>query len=78
MRDGTLDAAISQPLDGYAKYGVQYLKDALAGKELKLGPTDHDSEIVDFNGNMMDLLPATLVPKDNVDDPALWGNQAKG
>lgn len=78
VRDGTLDAAISQPLDGYAKYGVQYLKDALAGKELKLGPTDHNSEIVDFNGNKMDLLPATLVTKDNVDDKALWGNQAKG
>ena len=78
VRDGTLDAAISQPLDGYAKYGVQYLKDALDGKTLELGPTDHDSEIVDFNGNKMDLLPATLVTKDNVDDKALWGNQAKG
>lgn len=78
VRDGTLDAAISQPLDGYAKYGVQYLKAALAGEELKVGPTDHGSEIVEFNGNMMDLLPATLVTKDNVDDDALWGNQAEG
>lgn len=78
VRDGTLDAAISQPLDGYAKYGVQYLEDALAGKTLKDGPTDHGSTIVDFNGNNMDLLPATLVTKDNVDDKSLWGNQAKG
>jgi ABC-type sugar transport system substrate-binding protein len=78
VRDGALDAAISQPLDGYAKYGVQYLSDALAGKQLKVGPTDHGSEIVEFNGNMMDLLPATLVTKDNVDDKALWGNQAEG
>lgn len=78
VRDGVLDAAISQPLDGYAKYGVQYLTDALAGKELKLGPTDHGSEIVEFNGNLMDLLPATLVTIDNVDDPKLWGNQAEG
>jgi ABC-type sugar transport system substrate-binding protein len=78
VRDGALDAAISQPLDGYAKYGVQYLQDALDGKELKVGPTDHGSEIVEFNGNMMDLLPATLVKIDNVDDAALWGNQAEG
>jgi ribose transport system substrate-binding protein len=78
VRDGALDAAISQPLDGYAKYGVQYLKDALAGKELTVGPTDHGSEIVEFNGNLMDLLPATLVKIGNVDDAALWGNQAEG
>lgn len=78
VREGVLDAAVSQPLDGYAKYGVQYLKDALAGKTLELGPTDHDSEVVEFNGNKMDLLPATLVTRDNVDDPGLWGNQAEG
>jgi ribose transport system substrate-binding protein len=74
VRSGDLDAAISQPLDGYAKYGVQYLVDALAGKELALGKTDHGSEVVEFNGNKMDLLPAVLVTKANVDDPALWGN----
>ena len=77
IRSGDLDAGISQPLDLYAKYGVQYLLDALAGKELSLGKTDHGSEVVEFNGNKMDLLPAVLVTKANVDDPALWGNQAK-
>jgi ABC-type sugar transport system substrate-binding protein len=77
IRSGDLDAGISQPLDLYAKYGVQYLLDALAGKELALGKTDHGSEVVEFNGNKMDLLPAVLVTKANVDDAALWGNQAK-
>lgn len=77
IRSGDLDAGISQPLDAYAKYGVQYLQDALAGKELQLGKTDHGSEVVIFNGNKMDLLPAVLVTKENVDDPALWGNQVK-
>jgi ribose transport system substrate-binding protein len=77
VRAGTLDAAISQPLDGYATYGVKYLLDAFAGKPLALGKTDHGSEIVEFNGNKMDLLPAVLVTKANVDDPALWGNQTK-
>jgi ribose transport system substrate-binding protein len=77
VRAGDLDAAISQPLNGYAKYGVTYLQDALAGKMLALGKTDHGSEVVEFNGNKMDLLPAVLVTKANVGDPALWGNQAK-
>ncbi len=77
IRSGDLDAGISQPLDAYAKYGVQYLQDALAGKELALGKTDHGSEVVMFNGNKMDLLPAVLVTKENVDDQALWGNQVQ-
>jgi len=77
VRSGDLDAEISQPLDGYAKYGVQYLLDALAGKELALGPTDHGSVVVEFNGNKMDLLPAVLVTKANVDDKSLWGNNTK-
>jgi ABC-type sugar transport system substrate-binding protein len=77
IRSGDLDAGISQPLDAYAKYGVQYLQDAMAGKELQLGKTDHGSEVVVFNGNKMDLLPAVLVTKENVDDAALWGNQVK-
>jgi ABC-type sugar transport system substrate-binding protein len=77
VRQGALDAEISQPLDGYVKYGLQYLRDALDGKEIPLGPTDHDSKVVEFSGNRMDLLPATLVTKQNVDDSDLWGNQAK-
>jgi ribose transport system substrate-binding protein len=77
VRSGGLDAAISQPLDAYAKYGIIYLQDALAGKELALGKTDHGSEVIEFNGNKMDLLPAVLVTKANVDDPTLWGNQVK-
>ncbi|HVQ90775.1 MAG TPA: sugar ABC transporter substrate-binding protein [Mycobacteriales bacterium] len=77
VRQGVLDAEISQPLDQYAKYGIQYLQAAMAGKELPLGPTDHNSKVVDFNGNRMDLLPAVLVTKSNVDDKSLWGNQAQ-
>jgi ABC-type sugar transport system substrate-binding protein len=77
IKSGDLDAGISQPLDLYAKYGVQYLQDALAGKALNLGPTDHNSVVVEFNGNKMDLLPAVLVTKQNAEDPNLWGNQVK-
>jgi ABC-type sugar transport system substrate-binding protein len=77
IREGTIDALVSQPLDGYAKYGVQYLKQASEGDMPKKGTTDHDSEVVDFKGNLMDLLPATLVTKENVDSKSLWGNDPK-
>jgi len=83
IKDGSMDAAVSQPADAYAKYALQYVKDALAGKTYKPGPTDHDSTIVDVgNGNLEDQLPAPLVTIDGaypgslkVTDPSLWGNQ---
>lgn len=77
VRAGLLDAAISQPLDLYVKYGLQYLQEAVAGDTFKVGETDHDSRIEEFNGNMMDLLPAPVVTAENASDPMLWGNQVK-
>jgi ribose transport system substrate-binding protein len=75
VRDGIMDAEISQPLDVYAKVGMQYLTMVMNGEALPgAGPTDHSSEIVMFNGNTMDLIPAVLVTKANVDDPTLWAN----
>ena len=70
---GWLDAAISQPLNLYVKYGLQYLQEAVAGETFAVGPTDHDSRIEDFNGNLMDLLPAPIVTAANVDDPDALG-----
>lgn len=78
IREGWVDAAISQPLDLYVKYGLYYLEGAVEGKTFQTGPTDHDSHIVMFNGNPMDLLPAPVVTKANVDDPKLWANNVKG
>jgi len=77
IREGMLDAAVSQPLNLYVKYGLEYLQAAVAGKTFKPGPSDHDSTIVDYKGNPMDLLPAPVVTKDNASDPGLWGNQVK-
>lgn len=75
IRKGEIDATVSQPADLYAKYGMYYIKAAMAGKTFKPGPTDHDSEIVKLpSGILEDQLPAPLVTKDNVDDPDLWGN----
>jgi ribose transport system substrate-binding protein len=77
IRDGRLDACISQPVDLYAKYGVWYLQQAVAGVTQSLGPTDHDSEIVEFMGNLSDFLKAPVITIDEVDQPNLWGNQAE-
>jgi ABC-type sugar transport system substrate-binding protein len=77
VREGLLDATISQPLNLYVKYGLQYLQDAVDGKDFAVGATDHDSRVEDFNGNLMDLLPAPVVTAANVDAPSLWGNQDK-
>lgn len=76
IREGTVDATVSQPCDLYAKYGLFYVQAALQGKTYKPGPTDHSSNIVDIgNGNLEDQLPGPLVTKANVDDKSLWANQ---
>ena len=77
IREGLLDAAISQPLNLYVKYGLEYLMQAVAGQTFQVGPTSHDSHIVAYKGSFMDLLPAPTVTKANVDDRSLWGNQVK-
>jgi ribose transport system substrate-binding protein len=75
IREGKIDATVSQPADLYAKYALYYAKQALAGEKVKEGPTDHDSTIVKIPNGYEDQLPAPLVTKENVDDPALWANQ---
>ncbi|MCZ0985479.1 sugar ABC transporter substrate-binding protein [Streptomyces diastatochromogenes] len=78
IRKGEIDATVSQPADAYARYGMYYVKAAMAGKTFKPGPTDHDSTIVKLpSGILEDQLPAPLVTKTNVDDPKLWGNTVK-
>ncbi len=75
IRNGEADATVSQPADLYAKYGLMYLKAAIQGKTFEPGPTDHGSTIVEVApGVLEDQLDAPLVTKENVDDPALWGN----
>ncbi|MBX7548397.1 sugar ABC transporter substrate-binding protein [Streptomyces sp. tea 10] len=78
IRKGQIDATVSQPADAYARYGLYYIKAAMAGKTFRPGPTDHGSTIVRLpSGILEDQLPAPLVTKANVDDPALWGNTVK-
>ncbi|RKF32250.1 sugar ABC transporter substrate-binding protein [Paraburkholderia fungorum] len=78
IRRGDIDATMSQPADLYAKYGLYYIKAALAGQTFKPGATDHGSNIIQLSpGILEDQLPAPLVTKSNVDDTSLWGNTIK-
>lgn len=74
IRDGFLDATISQPVSDYAKYGVMALQNALNGVAMAAGPTDHGSNVVEADGYFVDELPSPVVTKENVDDASLWGN----
>jgi simple sugar transport system substrate-binding protein/ribose transport system substrate-binding protein len=84
IQAGQLDATIDQPADLYAKYGLFYAQQALAGKTFSTGPTDHNSTIVTAaDGDLEDQLPAALVTVDGAypgslksTDTSLWGNQS--
>ncbi len=72
IRASQLDATISQPANSYAQQALQ-------GKTYSAGQTtDHDSTIVNLQGNLEDALPAPVVDKTNVNDPNLWGNSKSG
>jgi len=79
IRAGQLSAAVSQPVNGYALYGLTYAKDAILGHAAPVvgTTTSHGSTIVDLNGSPEDALPSTFVTKANVGDPSLWGNTYK-
>jgi simple sugar transport system substrate-binding protein/ribose transport system substrate-binding protein len=75
IRAGEEDATISQPATLYAQYAVYYAKQAVAGATYHAGmKTDHGSKIVTLLGNLEDAIVAPVVSKQNVNDPALWGN----
>jgi ribose transport system substrate-binding protein len=74
VREGKLDVDLSQPLDLYAKYGVEYLQQAAEGKTFRAGPTVHGTKVVRTGKNLVDLLPVTVVTKSNATSRALWGN----
>ncbi|MEV4658655.1 sugar ABC transporter substrate-binding protein [Micromonospora sp. NPDC049301] len=75
IRKGEIDATVSQPADAYAQYGLYWAKQAMEGVTPKEGPTDHGSTVIKLPNGYEDQLPAPLITKDNVDDPALWGNK---
>lgn len=83
IKDGTMDATVSQPADLYAKYALQYVQAAIAGKKQQPGSDGHGGQVVQVGSDMLeDQIPAPLVTVDgkyptsvSVDDKSLWGNQ---
>lgn len=88
IASGLIDATVSQPADAYAYWGIFYAQAAIAGKTFSVGPTDHNSNIVQVRpGVLEDQLSAPLVTKVAGDfgngvtsiastDTSLWGNHA--
>jgi ABC-type sugar transport system substrate-binding protein len=76
VRDGELDATVSQPLSGYASTVTDLIKKVADGKDISSG-TIEGGKIVSTAVGPQYQLAATLVTSDNVDDKGLWGNQAK-
>ncbi len=85
IKDGLIDATVSQPADQYARYALYYAKAAVDGRSFEPGPTDHDSTIIKVrDGVLEDQLSAPLVTADGdtiagerslrYDDRSLWGN----
>jgi ribose transport system substrate-binding protein len=79
IRKGQLNAVVSQPVNGYASYGLLYAKDAIQGMPPPTvgTKTNHASTIVNLTGSPEDALPSTFVTPANVNDKALWGNTFK-
>jgi ABC-type sugar transport system substrate-binding protein len=62
IRSKKLDATIDQPADKYAYYAIYYAKQAISGTKYNEGQsTDHNSTIVNVQGNLEDALAAPLV-----------------
>lgn len=77
IREGTLDFTVEQPLTDYAQRVSYFLNAALEGEEFETGPDEFGGEIVEAPTGLENLVPATLVTEDNVDDDELWGNQVE-
>lgn len=75
IRDGKLDATVSQPLSGYAETVADLIQKVLAGKDISKGQIK-GGQVVPTDVGPQYQLPATLVISENVDDKGLWGNQA--
>jgi len=73
IREGALDATVSQPLSGYASKTLELVQLALDGGSLEVGEYD-DGRVVMTDVGPQYQLYATLVTADNVEDPAHWGN----
>lgn len=75
IRAGEIDFTVEQPLNAYGQRVAYFLDAALAGKTFSEGPDEFGGQIVKTaTGSLENLVPATLVTRENVDEGTLWGN----
>lgn len=75
IRQGTLDADLTQPVDQFVTHGLEYVALLAKGGEITEGPTDHGSVVVmTEDGYPADQFPSVLVTEENVVDASLWAN----
>jgi ribose transport system substrate-binding protein len=75
IREGALDATVSQPLGAYASKVMELIELAISGGALEDGPQNDGQVVTSAAGKEYQLFP-TLVTSSNVDDQTLWGNLA--
>ena len=83
IRDGIMDSTSAQPLYDYGIVCSKFIKDYLEGKEIKPGKVEEPgalwspAQIAEGEYGLELQLATTLVTKENVDHPGLWGNVLK-
>jgi ABC-type sugar transport system substrate-binding protein len=73
IRQGALDATVSQPLNSYATKIAELITLVKVGGTIELGEFD-DGRVIETEVGPQYQLNATLVTIDNVDSDQLWGN----
>ena len=74
IRDGALDATVSQPLSAYATKTAELIELVMGGGKIEVGPRE-DGRVIDTPVGPQYQLNATLVTVDNVDSDDLWANK---
>lgn len=74
IRDGALDATVSQPLSAYATKTADLIELVMGGGTIEIGPRD-DGRVIDTPVGPQYQLNATLVTIENVDSDDLWANK---
>lgn len=74
IREGKLDATVSQPLSAYATKIAELIELVSNGGKIEIGPRD-DGRVIETPVGPQYQLNATLVSANNVNDDGLWGNQ---
>jgi ABC-type sugar transport system substrate-binding protein len=83
IRDGFSDQASSQPIPDFGVVLADYMETVLGGGQIEEGTVEKEgapwspASIVKSDTGFMLNLATTSVTPENVDSPALWGNQAE-